>query len=134
MPFVRIDMMPHMSKTLRREVADAVHEALVATVGIPPDDRFQVVTAQADAIHYDSGYLGIARTDDIVMIEIHLSVGRTLEIKKALFAGIRDRLVALGLRGEDSMIHLVETEPVNWSFGNGIAQYADRMPPHLATR
>ncbi len=134
MPFVRIDLMAHFSKTMRREIADAVHEALIAAVGIPPDDRFQIVTAQADSIIYDPAYLGIQRSDNIVMIEIHLSVGRTLEIKKALFAAIKDRVVALGLRAEDIMVHLVETQAVNWSFGNGIAQYADRMPVHLAAQ
>lgn len=127
MPFVRIDMMDHMPHSLRREIADAVHSALVATVGIPSDDRFQIISTHTNSLIYDPGYLGIARTDNIVMIEIHLSVGRTLEIKKALFAGIKNRLVELGLRGEDVMIHLIETQPVNWSFGNGIAQYAERM-------
>ncbi|OYU49743.1 MAG: tautomerase family protein [Rhizobiales bacterium PAR1] len=134
MPFVRIDMMNHMPKSLQKEIADAVHSALVVTVGIPPDDRFQIVTTHTDNLIYDPGYLGIVRTDNIVMIEIHLSVGRTLEVKKALFAGIKDRLVDLDLRGEDVMIHLIETEPVNWSFGNGIAQYAERMPVHLAAQ
>ena len=132
MPFVRIEMMDHMPKSLQKEIADAVHSALVATVGIPPEDRFQIITAHAGSLIYDPGYLGISRTDNIVMIEIHLSVGRTLEIKKALFAGINDRLVELGLRGEDVMVHLIETQSVNWSFGNGIAQYAERMPAHLA--
>lgn len=130
MPFVRIDMMNHMPKSLQKETADAIHSALVATADIPPDDRFQIITTHADGLIYDPGYLGIARTDNIVMIEIHLSAGRTLEIKKALFAGIKDRLVELGLRGEDVMIHLIETQPVNWSFGNGIAQYAERMAAH----
>jgi 4-oxalocrotonate tautomerase len=132
MPFVRIDVMEHFSNYLRREISDAVHQALVTAVDIPADDRFQIVSAQTGAIIYDPGYLGIARTDNIVMIEIHLSIGRTLEVKKALFAAIKDGLVALGLRGEDVMVHLVETQAVNWSFGNGIAQYADRAPAHLA--
>lgn len=134
MPFVRIDMTPQFTPEMQIRIADAVHAALVEAVGIPADDRFQVVSAHHAGIIHDRNYLGIARSDQIVMIEIHLSFGRTLEIKRALFAAIRDRLVAVGVRGEDIMVHLMETEMVNWSFGNGVAQYADRMPPHLAAR
>jgi len=132
MPFVRIDMTSHFSPAAQREIADAVHEALVEAVGIPADDRFQVVSAHAAGVIHDRNYLGITRSDQIVMIEIHLSVGRSLEVKKALFAAIHARLIVLGVRGEDIMVHLVETQMINWSFGNGLAQYADRMPAHLA--
>jgi 4-oxalocrotonate tautomerase len=132
MPFVRIDMTSHFSPQMQREIADAVHLALVEAVGIPADDRFHVVSAHSTGIIHDRGYLGISRSDQIVMIEIHLSVGRSLEIKKALFAAIHAGLVTLGVRGEDIMVHLVETQAVNWSFGNGIAQYAEKPPAHLA--
>lgn len=132
MPFVRIDMTRDIPDAIRVEIADAVHDALVDAVRIPPDDRFQVISGRDTLIIHDGNYLGIRRSDQIVMIEIHLSVGRGVEIKKALYAAIHRRLVALGLRGEDVFVHLVETLPANWSFGNGIAQYADRMPDHLA--
>lgn len=132
MPFVRIDMTARFSSEMQRKIADGVHLALVEAVGIPADDRFQVIASHPDGIIHDRQYLGIIRSDQIVMIEIHLSVGRSLEIKKALFAAIHARLVALGVRGEDIMVHLVETQAVNWSFGNGIAQYAEKPPAHLA--
>lgn len=132
MPFVRIDMTSQFSPQMQRDIADAVHLALVEAVSIPADDRFHVISSHSDGIIHDRNYLGISRSDQIVMIEIHLSVGRSLEIKKALFAAIHARLVALGVRGEDIMVHLVETQAVNWSFGNGIAQYAEKPPAHLA--
>jgi 4-oxalocrotonate tautomerase len=37
-----------------------------------------------------------------------------------------------GVRPEDVFINLVETSMENWSFGNGICQYADAPPPHLS--
>jgi hypothetical protein len=44
-----------------------------------------------------------------------------------------DRLAAeQGVRQEDVFINLVEVVRENWSFGNGIPQYADAPPPHLA--
>lgn len=131
MPFVRIDLTRDIPEAIRVEIADAVHDSLVEAVGIPADDRFQVISGRETSIIHDRNYLGIQRSDQIVMIEIHLSVGRGVEIKKALYAALHRRLVGLGLRGEDIFVHLVETLPANWSFGNGEAQYADRMPAHL---
>lgn len=129
MPFVRIDTTADFSPEMQKKIADGVHAALVEAVRIPADDRFQVISTHAGGIIHDRTYLGIHRSDEIVMIEIHLSFGRSLEIKQALFAAIHARLVALG---EDIMVHLVETEAVNWSFGLGIAQYAEKPPEHLA--
>jgi phenylpyruvate tautomerase PptA (4-oxalocrotonate tautomerase family) len=54
-----------------------------------------------------------------------MNVGRTLEQKKAFYKKIADGLhERLGLRREDVLINLVEVAKENWSFGNGIAQYA----------
>lgn len=132
MPLVTITMKRDRSAPERRAIADAVHDAMVATIGIPPDDRFQVVSSQFDDVIYDPAYLGIARTDDLVMIQIHLSVGRSVAQKKALFAGITSNLGALGIRPEDVLVTLVEIARENWSFGHGLATYADAAPPHLA--
>src|SRR5258707_513371 len=68
--------------------------------------------------------LGIARTNDIVIVQITLSAGRTLGQKRRLFRRIADNLAALGLRREDAWINLVEVPKENWSFGLGEASYA----------
>jgi 4-oxalocrotonate tautomerase len=82
---------------------------------------------------YDPDYLGIKRTDAVVIIQITLASGRTVEQKKALFKSIAELLAAeQGVRIEDVFINLVEVALENWSSGNGIAQYADAPPPHLA--
>ena len=74
---------------------------------------------------YDPSYLGISRSDGVVFIQITLSAGRTLETKKALFARIAQLLrAAPGIRPEDVFVSLVEVAKENWSFGNGIPQYA----------
>jgi hypothetical protein len=50
---------------------------------------------------------------------------RTVEQKKALYAAIADNLTRdPGMRREDIFISLVEVKKQDWSFGNGIAQYA----------
>lgn len=77
--------------------------------------------------------MDIHRTDGIVLIQITLASGRTVEQKKALFKSIAEFLhTEHGVRQEDVFINLVETSRENWSFGNGIAQYADAPPPHLS--
>jgi 4-oxalocrotonate tautomerase len=106
---------------------------MVKAIGIPEGDRFQVITEHGSDLIYDPDYLNIHRTDGIVMIQITLASGRTVEQKKALFKTIADLLHSEhGVRQEDVLINLVETSRENWSFGNGIAQYADAPPPHLA--
>ena len=126
MPLVRISLVKGKPEAYRRKVGDAVHRALVETISVPALDRFQLVTEHEPGdIVYDSNYLGIARSSDIVIIQITLSAGRTLEQKRALFRRIADNLHAVvGLRREDSWVNLVETAKENWSFGNGLASYA----------
>ena len=70
-------------------------------------------------------YLNIKRTDGLIIIQITLNSGRTVEMKKALYKRIADLLVeSVQVRPEDVLINLVEVPKENWSFGNGIAQYA----------
>jgi len=58
-------------------------------------------------------------------VQITMSAGRSLELKKSLYKRMVERLAAeAGLRAEDVFINLVEVAKENWSFGNGIAQYA----------
>ncbi len=126
MPLVRISLRTGKDPGTIRAIADGVHDAMVATVNVPKDDRFQLVTEHgAEGFVYDPGYLGVKRTDDLVVIQITLNQGRTVEMKKALYARIAENLAKNpGLRKEDVFINLVEVPKENWSFGNGIAQYA----------
>ena len=99
---------------------------MIEAIGVPEQDKFQIITEHdADGLIYDPSYLGIARSDGVVLIQITISAGRTLEMRKALFARIVQRLQERpGVRPEDVFVNLVEVAKENWSFGNGIAQYA----------
>ena len=126
MPLVRISLLAGKTESHKRKIADAVHRALVETISIPAQDRFQIITehAQSDLI-YDPGYLNISRTGDLVVIQITMSAGRTLELRKSLFRRVAELLhQEAGVRKEDVLINLVEVAKENWSFGNGEAQYA----------
>ena len=128
MPLVRIALRAGKSDNYRRAVADAVHRAMVETINVPAKDRFQIVTEHDPAgLIYDLSYLDIPRTDGVLLIQITISAGRTVEMKKALFARMAALLAETpGVRREDVFVSLVEVAKENWSFGNGIAQYADR--------
>jgi 4-oxalocrotonate tautomerase len=125
MPLVRIDLRKGKPDTYRQAISRIVHEALVS-VGVPKDDRFQVITEHdSPNFVFDPNYLDIRRTEDLVIIQITWNEGRTSEQKKALYKAIADGLAAgVSLRKEDVFINLVEVKRENWSFGNGIAQYA----------
>jgi 4-oxalocrotonate tautomerase len=125
MPLVRIDLREGKPAHYRRDVGRVVYEALRG-VGVPENDRFQVIAEHdGDDFLFDTDYLGIHRTDDLVIVQITWNEGRTVEQKKTLYKAIADGLhAAVGLRREDVLINLVEVKKENWSFGNGVAQYA----------
>ena len=125
MPLVRIDLRKGKDAAYRQDIGRVVYEALVS-VGVPKGDRFQVVGEyEADDFLYDPDYLGIHRSDDLVMIQITWNEGRTVEQKMTLYKAIADGLATrLGVRPEDVLINLIEVRKENWSFGNGVATYA----------
>jgi len=125
MPLARIDLRKGKDAAYRREIGRVVYDAMIG-VGVPQKDRFQVVHEHdADDFFFDAEYLGIHRSDDLVIIQITWNEGRTVEQKKALYKAIAEGLhAAVGLRLEDVFINLVEVKKENWSFGNGVAQYA----------
>jgi 4-oxalocrotonate tautomerase len=125
-PLVRITVPRGTSAEKKQAIADGVHDALVAQAGVPADDRFQVVQeAEGDGLFWSATYLGFQRSGALVWIEITLNAGRTVEVKRALYAEIAKRLRdAIDVRPDDVLINLVEVTKDCWSFGNGLATYA----------
>lgn len=125
MPLVRISLLKGKSAEYRAAIADGVHKAMVEAISIPLTDRFQLITEhEKDGLIYDPTYLNIQRTDDVVFVQITLNAGRSVEMKKALYAGIVRYLAeSPGIRPQDVLINLVEVPRENWSFGDGEAQY-----------
>src|ERR1700744_2481488 len=126
MPLVRIDLQKGKDANYRRRAGEIVYEAMVATSGVPKNDHFQVIGEHSvENFVFDPDYLGIHRTNDLFMVQIFFNEGRSVAQKQALYKAIADGFSEqLGLRREDVFITLVEVKKENWSFGNGIAQYA----------
>lgn len=127
MPLVRIDLRKRTSPDFGEKVGKVVYQTMVETINVPEKDNFQVITEhESQGLIYSPDYIGIARTDDVIFIQITLSKGRSVELKKALYKNLVENLKnALDVRPEDVFINLVEVDKENWSFGNGIAQYAE---------
>lgn len=125
MPLVKIWTRKPRTIEQLRVIGDAVHQALVSTANVPEKDRFQILQSlDPEQIVADRTYANCDRSDDQVIIEIILNAGRTLEIKKALYAAIAERLAdELDVRPDDVLVSLVEVTKENWSFGKGIATY-----------
>jgi len=127
MPLVRISLIQGTAAGVAQKIGAIVHRTMVDTINVPPGDNFQLIT-EYDRGHlvYDPTYLAISRTDGVVIIQITLNEGRTVELKKLFYRMLAERLHCdLGVRTEDVFISLVEVKKENWSFGNGVAQYAE---------
>lgn len=126
MPFVRLTLAQGRSTEDRRAMAESVQQALVETAGVPANDFFCAIhEVPPEDFRFDPTYLGIERTKELVFVQIVLNLGRTVEVKRALYARIAEKLGQRpGLRHEDVLINLIEVPRENWSFGNGLMTYS----------
>jgi 4-oxalocrotonate tautomerase len=126
MPFTRIAVRAGKPAAYRKALTQGIYESMREVFNVPEDDIFMVVTEHdADNFVYSKDYLGIQRSDDLVLIQITANNTRTVEMKQALYKRIAERLAeSPGVRPEDVFVNLVDVPKENWSFGNGIGQYA----------
>jgi phenylpyruvate tautomerase PptA (4-oxalocrotonate tautomerase family) len=121
-PLVTLTVRKGKSGEFKSAVLRAVHGALIAS-GVPEKDRFQrVLELSSDDFRFDPEYpdLSVHRTDDFVLIEILLSVGRSVKVKKKILADILGGLSKEpGLNPDNVMVCFKETLWENWSFAGG---------------
>ncbi|MEW2447025.1 tautomerase family protein [Streptomyces parvulus] len=131
MPFIRDRRPRHPRRPPGRALGRAVHDALVETLDIPHDDRFQVLTAHDGArgtLRYDD-YLGVHRDEGVVFVAITLRAGRTAGREQALHRGIAELAEAYGgNEPRNVLVALTENSRADWSLGHGLAQYAGSGP------
>jgi 4-oxalocrotonate tautomerase len=125
MPLLRIDLPQSIDANTARRIGETVHKAMTEVINVPTGDKFQVISRlPPEGRNLTSEYLGIHYSDNLVLIQITLNHGRTVEQKRAFYRRVADDLAVLGLRKQDVLINLVEVAKENWSFGNGEMQYA----------
>ncbi|MGW7821158.1 tautomerase family protein [Streptomyces puniciscabiei] len=126
MPFVRIDALGTDPARLDA-LGQAVQDALVETLGVPPDDRFQVLTGHdgiTSTLRYGD-HLGLRKDDSVVFVAITMRSGRPPERKRALYRRIAELVhERTGTAPRNVVVTVTENTSVDWSFGDGEAQYA----------
>lgn len=125
MPLAHISLRAGKSDAYRQAVFDGLYRALRETLDVPEGDQFMTIT-EHDAANFRYGdAFGIARTDDLVYVEISVFDTRTAEQKKALFRRLAELLSENpGIRPQDVFVTLADVPKENWSVGAGLAQFA----------
>jgi 4-oxalocrotonate tautomerase len=125
MPLVHISLRAGKSEAYRQAIFDGLYRAMREALSVPEGDQFMTIS-EHDAANFRYGAaFGIARSDDLVFIQITVFNTRAVEQKKALFRRIAELLgESPGLRPEDVFVNILEAAKENWSVGNGLAQFA----------
>ncbi|MCG2585606.1 tautomerase family protein [Massilia sp. TS11] len=123
MPYVRISLLKGKSPAFLRALSESVHQALVDSFDVPPDDRFQVIQqCEPHELVFDRHYMGGPRTDDFVLLHVTAGRSRSAQTKRAFYRRLTELLsTAPGIAPRDVMVVIETTEPIDWSFAHGIA-------------
>src|SRR3979490_3065546 len=125
MPLIRVSLRRGKPAAYRQAILDGLYEAMRETLNVPEGDQFMTIS-EHDAANFRYGAaFGIARRDDLVLIQITVFNTRTVEQKKALFRRIAELLgESPGIRPEDVFVNVLDAAKENWSVGHGLAQFA----------
>jgi 4-oxalocrotonate tautomerase len=125
MPIIHISLRAGKPEAYRQAIFDGLYRAMRETLHVPDDDQFMTMS-EHDAANFRTGTAyGIARSADVVYIQITVFNTRTPEQKKALFKRTAELLgKSPGIRPEDVFITVLDAAKENWSVGHGLAQFA----------
>ena len=122
MPFVRTNL-PHGIEPARKQnIVQGIHDALVEGIGMPNDELFNLVSEYRDGeFFFDRTFNGIARSDQLIVVEITMRRGRSDAMKRSLYAAIARNLEAnAAVSPKDVFIFMHENDYSDWSVGNGV--------------
>lgn len=125
MPLIHIHLRAGKAEAYRQAIFDSLYRALREALNVPENDQFMTITEHDAAnFRYGDGY-GIARSEDVVYIQIAVFASRTPEQKKALYRRIAELLGKNpGIRPENVFVNVLDAASENWSVGYGVAQFA----------
>ncbi|EJM63728.1 hypothetical protein, 4-oxalocrotonate tautomerase [Pseudomonas sp. GM50] len=121
MPFVRTAVIKGTSQQQRQRIVDGIHQALIESIGMPPDELFNLVADyDPEQFFYSRTFNGVARSDNLIVIEITMRRGRSDAMKRELYKKIADNLGAQAqVRPQDLFIFMHENDYSDWSVGFG---------------
>ncbi len=117
MPLIHVHLDKKLYETQADAIGNAIHEAQIKVLEIPPNDRFQIFHPHdAEAIRFDPTYGGVDR-QSLMVIEITMVARYPVKLKRALYEEIVARLEQLGVRHEDVQIAVRENHYEDWYAG-----------------
>jgi phenylpyruvate tautomerase PptA (4-oxalocrotonate tautomerase family) len=119
MPLVNIAILKGKSPAYINAVAEAVNTAVIETMGFPEDDRYQIINELAPEC------LQLQRREgDRVMMHLVMRAGRSNKSKQAFYKSVTEKLAANpGIPAANVLITITENHDIDWSFGDGVAQF-----------
>ena len=125
MPLIHISMRAGKPEAYRQAIFDSLYRALRDTLNVPQDDQFMTITEHDPSNFRYGGAFGVARSDDLLYVQITVFNTRTAEQKKVLFQRTAQLLAeSPGIRPEDVFVTITDAPKENWSVGHGLAQFA----------
>jgi 4-oxalocrotonate tautomerase len=125
MPLLHISLRAGKPEAYRQAIFDSLYRAMRGALNVPEDDQFMTISEHDAAnFRYGNAY-GVARSADVVYIQITVFNTRTVEQKTALFRRIAELLgESPGIRPENVFVTVLDAAKENWSVGHGLAQFA----------
>jgi hypothetical protein len=132
MPLAKLHLLEgQYDETRLGKVSEAIQNALIEVLGIPPDDFFQIHhSIPRNCYRHTPSFLGQKYSDDLILLELTFIAGRAKETRLALLKSLNEKVTTgAGISPSDLVIMLYEIAGENASFGSGQAQRA-----HIATQ
>ena len=128
MPLAKIHLLEGRYDEARIDIiSDGVQAALVNTLGVPPEDFYQLIfDLPKSRFRHTPGFVGMKYSDDLIILDLTFIVGRPPETRLALLKDLNTRISqGAGISPDDVFITIYEMPGVNFSFGQGEAQRAN---------
>jgi ketosteroid isomerase-like protein len=122
MPFVNISLARGKPGSYLQAVSRAVHDALVAELGMKPEDDFQLIRQhEAGELVFNRNFRGGPRSDDWIVFTITDGLDRGERAKRRFYQTlVRLLQEGPGVRPADVFVMMTVTPAENFSFAAGV--------------
>ncbi|WP_120512663.1 tautomerase family protein [Photobacterium salinisoli] len=121
MPLTRIVVQAGRTESELKIISDTLHQTLVDTFHVPPDDCFQLIDEYpSDRLVVNQHYLTGERSSKYTLFSITAGKPRDQATKARFYQMLCDRLVErMNMSPDDVMVVIQFTNPDDWSFSGG---------------